>query len=346
MSSISSNFPLITVENLTPDEVKIVEKRMRPNEWSVSGFLTEHQSLTSVAYSDRKHLEHLSITYEQIADKLDGLINKCDQIFKRGHLPLAEGKFLIQKRQTKGYQTCPFTFSNNEGQNDDDCGNHKGSVDYCITRIDINEQLQFASLMPHLIRDHHFFQGGDYRLNPETAVKFFDLKKEVSYKPQMKTAYYWVCNFRNTLCDIVEEDLQNAKRVCLEHKKIAEGIDAYLIDGATVTETNPAKKIKLPPVMLLQNLDSTNMLLQNLDPTKNYLYLACDKAAKTQPVKMEMGGSILEEDFIMSGSSLYTIQKKEEMLLDLNDDAALVESVVFNKEGKAIRLYQAFLSPF
>ncbi len=324
--SFISQLPMLTVERLSVDQVNLIEKRMKPKQWSTVDFLTEQQSLVEVANEDRRTLNDRAISYEQIADKLESLIEKCKLISKPGHLPLVEGKFLIQKRQTKGFQECPFTRSDDRLN---DCGQHQGSADFCVINTDTNESFKFASLMPHLIRDHHFFQGGGYRVDPEKAISFFDLQKEVSYQPKKEEVLFWEDDYLYFLCGIEEEDVKYAKRVSSEHKILAEGIEAYVINGSDIANVMDLSK---------EPKHSNKRLLRDLDSSNNYLYVVCQKGASAKNVKTVIGGHLLDKDLIMSGSQLFRGNKKVDVVLDSNDTAALVEKVVFNAKGEAIKV--------
>jgi hypothetical protein len=52
-----------------------IEERMRPNCWSEAGFLGPDDALQAVIDADRATLEHLSVTHEQIAARLDELLD-------------------------------------------------------------------------------------------------------------------------------------------------------------------------------------------------------------------------------------------------------------------------------
>lgn len=314
--------PIFTVEQLTPQQVATVEDRMRPNKWSVAGFLTEQQSLLDVASRDQKTLKERKITYEQIADKLQSLMCKCSALAYPRHLPLAEGKYLIQQRQTKGYQTCPFTFSDSQH---DDCGDHTGSSDYCITRLDTNEQFKFASLMPHLIGDHHFFQGGAYRLDPEKAIAFFELQENVSYN--LKHLEVW--NEVDSLPRIDEDDSQYIKSVHPEHKELAQGVDAYMIKGEERVDNKKRQ---------------WGLILSNIKPSQNYLYITCK--AERQSLDLVIGGGRLQEVFTKNTSYLLRSHKTKHVIPHPGDTSLPVVRVVYNGEGKAIPLNAEFISPF
>jgi hypothetical protein len=224
-----------TIEILTPKELEKIQKRMRPNKWSEVGFLNETESLTEVAAKDRFTLEKLGITFELIAQALKYLIKKADVLDACGESRVALiGKYLVKINQSKGYQICPFTPSGKHGE---DCGKYKGSAVYEITRVDTKEKLIVASLMGHLILDHHFFQGGFFRIDPEIAFFFFDLKN-VSYlnyglNLDDKLLRVTTVVFNNALKTIVISD-KGKKSVGNSHSKE----EIKLMDVKTLADNN------------------------------------------------------------------------------------------------------------
>lgn len=210
------NNPQLFVEHMSEKQLNVIEERMFPGYWSEAGFLEINQSLKKVALKDLETLQKIGMTFEKFADRLESIIHQSEdaQISQIQYPPLVEGKYLVQIQQTKGWQACPFTFeeeSKEEPCNEnmepldikshfidmrspefqeslkkikpivckhysDDCGQHVGSAVYVVTRTDTLERFSFASLMPHMIRDHHFFQGGPYRVDPEKGIAFFEMK--------------------------------------------------------------------------------------------------------------------------------------------------------------------------
>lgn len=204
------------VENMSEEQLNIVEKRMFSGYCSKAGFLGDKQSLKDIALRDRETLQKTGMTFEKFADRLDSIIHQSEdaQISQLHYPPLVEGKYLVHIQQAKGWQVCPFTLEEDSKEEPctknmesldirslfidmrspesqetlkkpkpivkkhytDECDQHIGSAVYVVTRTDTNERFSFASLMPHIIRDHHFFQGGPYRVDPEKGIAFFEMK--------------------------------------------------------------------------------------------------------------------------------------------------------------------------
>lgn len=159
-----------TVEQLSEKELEIIEDRMRPNRWSEVGFITNEQSLLEVSNADVHTLEEYKVTFEQMADRITSIINQYAQ-----GASIIEEKFKVEEETSRGFQPCPFNMAPNAHATD--CGKEEGSRVYTITNIKTGKQLIVASLMDHLMRDHHFLQGGPYRIDPKKAIPFLGLKK-------------------------------------------------------------------------------------------------------------------------------------------------------------------------
>jgi hypothetical protein len=157
----------LNVFDMTPEQIKHYESRMLPDRYSQVGFLKVGQSLFEVCQKDRDTLNKANITYEKMAASLEQFFQYDDNS--------TLGKFNVRKMCTRGFQPCPFTikFDISGGA---DCANHIGSFDITVTNLELKETITFPSLMPHLIRNHLFFEGTDYRLDPEKAIRVLEIK--------------------------------------------------------------------------------------------------------------------------------------------------------------------------
>jgi hypothetical protein len=185
------------IEDMSREHFKTLEKRLKPGEASASGFLGNGEFLDSIVHADRATLQKLGITHKQIADKLHGLFVKAFTAWKRelektgnedsyyqarekGVL-LEKGRFHVSARGWKSPQFCPW---------EDGAG---GRHDFVIKNTRTGETLQLSELIPHLVKEHHFFEGKatHYRLDPKHAVKVLELKPGEDYAPQYKETHAW-----------------------------------------------------------------------------------------------------------------------------------------------------------
>jgi hypothetical protein len=252
---------MLTVEQLSSNQTKMVEERMRP------GFLTATQSLKALAKNDNETLIKHGITYTQIADRLDSIMEKTITLMNHrksekslsGKTLCVEGKYIVKCMGYLGHQSCPLSLEADMDRND--CGKSKGSMDFCATRIDTQAKFTFGSLLPHLIRDHHFFEGGTYRVDPETAINFFELKPDASYMSKMIKKSTWDgLKEGSFMTDIIcSHDLSYVEANKTHHLIVEEGIEAFVIKGSSPR----------PP--------RTCTLLTHLKAGKQYVYIICRK---------------------------------------------------------------------
>lgn len=177
-------------EELENDEINEIEKRMYPGEYSESGFLQLGETLVDVYKNDKIFLEKVNITYKQIYDKLNTIINKYYRSVSLGKKYLIEGKYKIEIVCYNGAQKCPF--QNNE-KDKNYHGYEYGDRDITITNILNDDEITFNTLLLHMIKKHHFFESplSSHRLDPDKVIKFFDLKSNINYKSEYKSYNCW-----------------------------------------------------------------------------------------------------------------------------------------------------------
>lgn len=169
-----------------------LEERMRPGAWSSGGFLGPIESLEHVISQDAQTLAQLGASYEQIADTLEKLLlpamkhtqgmsaypdlDKPETVphFTLDSLPAINDGYLIENLQIftigyRGVQDCPW-----------ECGRFGdllGSSDFLILNRKTGEFVTGPSLVIHLIRSHHFFEGVEspYRTDPARLIRVLGL---------------------------------------------------------------------------------------------------------------------------------------------------------------------------
>ena len=257
------------IEDLSPEQIEIIEGRMGSGQYSSAGFLGQNQSLRAVIEADAKVLKGYGITHKQVGDRLDSLMG---QAFRRWELASRAGEnyFESQNRGAlvadflrvfavswMGSQQCPFFYEtrpSEDGFGIYSCGS--GSHDFTVKNERKGTKIRFPQLMAHLVRDHQFFEGdSSYRLNPEDAVKVLELKPGVDYTPKTETEVLW--RIRSSVSDIDEDSdetqgiVRNAKRQMV----IVPGVTLYLNDDKGVIVARErvqlAEPIKIDGVELL-----------------------------------------------------------------------------------------------
>jgi hypothetical protein len=189
---IPIDFKFLTIEEIKEEDTMLVEEihgvkprdlytfskienLMRPGKSSDSGFLNETEKLWDVYEKDAATLKYSGISYDRIADKLEELINAC-----KGKDPLQEIEYENLKIKMDvyfGWQDCPFGCTTELDELGQTNISRKtiSAIDYHV-KNNKNDSIFFSELHPHLIRDHHFFEGNtNYRLDPEKFIKFFNM---------------------------------------------------------------------------------------------------------------------------------------------------------------------------
>lgn len=157
-------------EKMKPDEIKAVEERMRPGKYALSGFLDSKESLLDIVKRDAIILGKLNVSYEQIAQWLTSVMVFGKFVNNKLEDAVVDEKFRVNSTSWRGSQECPF-----HGISNISCGRITfANTDFKVTRISDGKTLSFSGLMPHLIENHHFFEGNvPYRIEPEEVVEFF-----------------------------------------------------------------------------------------------------------------------------------------------------------------------------
>lgn len=71
-----------------------------------------------------------------------------------------------------------------------DCGSN-AHYDVVLTNCTTHKSVSFPGLMQHLVREHHFFETGPYRVDPEEFVACTGLKPHISYKLKKQEELTW-----------------------------------------------------------------------------------------------------------------------------------------------------------
>lgn len=157
MSEVITNEP-----NKTPPEL---QKKLEPNGYSSNGFLEKGQSLDAVIQRDKRALEILQYTNEEIIELLNQKLFSRKENFS---FVTASGiNVNVTRLSTLGEQYCPF-----------DCKiDHvleETNVQYNVKTPNMQRPKAIPGLIRHLIKDHSFFEGNTlYRVPPELVVELF-----------------------------------------------------------------------------------------------------------------------------------------------------------------------------
>jgi len=132
------------------------------------GMLLDKQTFEQIYKRDQEALAILGYTNREIADFLAPLCELCNlhdwNVF---HYTASNGKeFNVRVERFRGIKRCPWDGRVN-------LKHSPSSVNLHITEIGKTETVMIAGLLRHLIEKHGFFEGGAYRVAPETIVEMF-----------------------------------------------------------------------------------------------------------------------------------------------------------------------------
>jgi hypothetical protein len=189
-----------------------LEARLRPSGYSEKGFLGPGESFEEVIERDAMALREMGISTEEIANAIrrviDDTLQQHEQRLRRqlskrpqefekslsperkdlhipnlyqpesvpefdlNHMPGIDQGYLVDPDlqvffvQYRGFQECPWG-----------CNTAEGSRDFLILNRVTGEYFTGPSLIVHLIREHHFFEGMEtpYRIDPLKAARVLEL---------------------------------------------------------------------------------------------------------------------------------------------------------------------------
>jgi hypothetical protein len=150
-----------------------VEARMRPGNYSQTGFLGQNESLVEILRNDAHELAELGVEALELSAGLGRLLETAlasrQTVTRIGH-------HTVKIRRYKGSQICPFAPEPFENP----CpggGTKLGSIDWEIKNNRRSFRLSGPGLIVHLIGIHGFFEGVEspYRVAPRALAKLLDL---------------------------------------------------------------------------------------------------------------------------------------------------------------------------
>jgi hypothetical protein len=161
------------------------------------GFIVPGDNVQTIVDNDAKTLAALGVTHDQVADALESLLDRrCSAIDEQcqqgllgvdiasGRLPpvWVTGKLQVDQDSYMGSQKCPFP----------GCPDAPSGCDTDVTVVRHDEvggggnsmSFTFSTLLPHLIRRHHFFESPrvSHRLDPAAVVSALDLVAGGDYR--------------------------------------------------------------------------------------------------------------------------------------------------------------------
>jgi hypothetical protein len=260
------------VGDLAEDRIGALEAQMRPGAASRAGFLGNSDRLIDVVTRDDETLRILGVTHEQIADRLESIVQQAwreDELSKRfeelldaepsfssPHNALVEGCFCLYVAAYFGHQNCPVCTMRFANTKKPIVVHSYSSVDFTLTNRRRQSKIWFPGLIIHLVRDHHFFEGDTrYRLDPTDAVQVLEIVPGVDYSPRYDQERLWlhlgsilpVDGGKEEVGDISLpiEDMVASPDNCIELNEV---IRAFIVGNSCVLVATGTYKAPRPPV--------------------------------------------------------------------------------------------------
>lgn len=187
-------------DTLSADQLEAFELKLKDRTFSHAGFLQTDQTLRSVVDLDNSALSASGITYQQIADKLYGIMKRLIKLHNedsdqtthvtRKHFEL-DGKFhVVMSSYMRGLQSCPFEKHIGDSER---CENGFSCYEFVVHNLRTRETIHFGGLIPHLFEKHEFAQGPgcSYRLDPVKAANVLELEAGISYELPTEESKFW-----------------------------------------------------------------------------------------------------------------------------------------------------------
>ncbi len=167
---------------------------------SSEGFITPKQSVQDWIIKDAEKVISFGLTHQKVAEPLVAAIQAIEENPKnRGNT--SEFHFNGRSYRVTGLHVSCFFIKTGDCRKEQLwSGWRKGGVQGTpfndmifstwtgtITDVETGSQLKFDSLTPHMICRYGFYQGGSYRISPESIVEFFKLtKSNLSRSPEKR----------------------------------------------------------------------------------------------------------------------------------------------------------------
>lgn len=145
---------------------------LQPGGMSGTGFLEKSQTLEQVLERDRRALEILGYSTQEVANLLGPLNKKAVENGKNFDYSAPNGKqYEVKIQAWRGIQECPW-HDRVDGRK-----SHGGIDMYLTEKGKSGEPVHIAGLVRHLVESHGFFEGGSFRVAPETIVELFGTER-------------------------------------------------------------------------------------------------------------------------------------------------------------------------
>lgn len=147
------------LSTLDPREIEDIELKCRGSQPNGAIFLGTNETLQGVIEADLQDLAYVGVTPGEIADRLDAIADRVVKEAKQrrqsklpsGDMEIEDGDLIYSIQTWYGGPSCPF-------------GCEAGTaLDFFIQGKEgaphYKSIVKFSGLIPHMVREHHFFEG-------------------------------------------------------------------------------------------------------------------------------------------------------------------------------------------
>ena len=140
---------------------KKLEAVLRSSKLVAGGFMgADTRSVSEIIDTDKKELSRLSVTCEQVADRMQQITNAAKTGL--GTWVRIDDRLEAKTDEARGFLPCPWP--------------HAGRFVKRVTitrKINTSETIQWSDLNIHLIGEHGFFQGkgSTFRIEPKKLIE-------------------------------------------------------------------------------------------------------------------------------------------------------------------------------
>ena len=154
---------------MSPDYVK-AQTNMAPGVISAGGFLgRDSRPIADIVEADEEKLQSLGITFEQLAERMQYLLEEGRKGLGEGIT--VDGKWVVLVNEARGFLPCPF--EDGVFRKITATVTHSAIAEHSLK----NQSVCFSMLSLHLLEVHHFLQGrgSAFRLEPTALKAVMDL---------------------------------------------------------------------------------------------------------------------------------------------------------------------------
>lgn len=148
-----------------------------PGAASMEGFLSPGQELAGVIERDTKVVELLGYQHAEVAELLRGVVDAGANVGYNqiGQYRTPSGLLLLKTISYRGQQACPFDGRFYSHSNKDVFVARPGKEEELRMHRSKSGQgvIRIAGMLPTLIAEHEFYEGGPYRVAPEDIIELF-----------------------------------------------------------------------------------------------------------------------------------------------------------------------------